>query len=238
MDDNQCVLSNGDVYHWVDDLVGRFRVFGPILQKRNQTAFEPIQNSGQLNLDYCSMMHSPRSFIYPSVQKLLEIDRKTNMYKVVDPGPERTQLIFAIHPCDMHAINVLDRTFLGVFQDYYYSKLRQGTVTLVLNCHRACVKGFCPSMGTGPFLRLQEGYDVVMTSLGDGFLVEAGSQRGRELIEAAPGIGPAMAAGGPWPAPIPARWPTGSRGWGSRLTTCTEDSRNSGNRPKDGKPGR
>jgi len=186
--DTSHVLSKDDVYRWADDLVGRFRVFGPVLQKRNQTTFESIQAGGQLNLDYCSTMLSPRSFIYPSVQKLLEIDRKANTYKVVDPGPEQTQLIFAIHPCDMHAITVLDRTFLGDFQDYYYSKLRQGTRTVVLNCNRACDKGFCPSMGTGPFLKIQEGYDIVMTALGDEFLLQAGSQRGRELIEAAPGV--------------------------------------------------
>ena len=114
--DDKYLLSGTDLYRWVDDLVGRFRVFGPVLQKRNQTTFEPIQDSGQLNLDYCSTMLGPRSFIYPSVQKLFEIDRKTNAYKVVDPGPEQTQLIFAIHPCDMHAITVLDRTFLGIFK--------------------------------------------------------------------------------------------------------------------------
>lgn len=189
--DDVYVLSNADLYGWVDDLVGRFRVFAPVLQKKNQTTFEPIQGSGQLNLDYCSTMLSPRLFIYPSVQKLFEIDRQTDTYTVVDPGPDRRQLIFAIHPCDMHAITVLDRTFLGAFRDYYYSKLREGTVTVVLNCNRACDRGFCPSMGTGPFLRIQEGYDVAMTSLGGEFLLEAGSQYGRELIEAAPRIQPA-----------------------------------------------
>jgi len=189
--DNGHILSASDLSRWVDDLAGRFRVFGPVLQKRGPTTFEPIRGSGQLNLDYCSTMLSPRSFIYPSVQKLFEIDRETNRYRVVDPGPERTQLIFAMHPCDMHAVTVLDRTFLGAFQDYYYSSLRQGTLTVVLNCNRACDKGFCPSMGTGPFLRIEEGYDVEMTSLGNEFLLEPGSQRGSELIEGAPDVGPA-----------------------------------------------
>lgn len=184
------VISSSDLYRWADDLIDRFRVFGPVLQKRNQTTFEPIEHSGKLNLDYCSTMLPPRSFIYPSVQKLFKIDRQTNTYTVVDPGPERTQLIFAMHPCDMHAVTVLDRTFLGAFEDYYYSRLRRGTITVVLNCNQACDKGFCPSMGTGPFLRITEGYDVVMTALGDEFLLEAGSDRGRELIEAAPGAAP------------------------------------------------
>ena len=189
--DRSYILSASDLSRWMDDLAGRFRVFGPVLQKRGQTTFEPIRNSEPLNLDYCSTMLSPRSFIYPSVQKLFEIDRRTDTYTVIDPGPERTQLIFAVHPCDIHAVTVLDRTFLGAFEDFYYARLRQGTRTVVLNCNRACDKGFCPSMGTGPFLQIEEGYDVVMTTLGDEFLLEAGSQRGRELVEGAPGVVPA-----------------------------------------------
>jgi ferredoxin len=133
-------------------------------------------------------MTSPRCFIYPSMEQLFQIDRETNEYTTVDPGPDRTQLIFAIHPCDMHALAVLDRTFLGPNPDFYYAKRRQETYTVVLNCNRACDKGFCASMQTGPFLRLKDGYDVVMTALDGEYLLEAGSDRGRELIETAPGV--------------------------------------------------
>jgi len=186
--DNSYVLSPSDLYRWVDSLVGRFCVLGPVPAKRGQNAFVRIDSSEQLDLSYCSTMTSPRCFIYPSVQQLFEIDREANTYKTIDPGPTRTQLIFAIHPCDMHAVTVLDRTFLGSFQDFYYAKLRRETLTVVLNCNQACDKGFCSSMRTGPFLRLKEGFDVVMTSLGNEYLLESGSDRGQELIETAPGV--------------------------------------------------
>jgi len=185
----------------VDALTGRFRVLGPVAAKRGQgaptrndalgypqNAFVPIDDSEQLALDYGSTMTSPRCFIYPSVQQLLTIDRATNTYTTIDPGPERTQLIFALHPCDMHAITVLDRTFLGAFRDFYYARLREATCTVVLNCNQACDKGFCSSMRTGPFLQIQEGFDVVMTALDGHYLLEPGSERGRELLRMAPGL--------------------------------------------------
>jgi sulfhydrogenase subunit beta (sulfur reductase) len=186
--DDSYILSAGDLRRWVDVLIGKYRVLGPVPQKRGQTAFEPLHDSDQLDLSYCSTMTSPRCFIYPSVQHLFTIDRWTDTYTPIDPGPSQTQLIFAIHPCDMHAIAVLDRTFLGAFKDFYYAKLRRETCTVVLNCNQACDQGFCSSMRTGPFLQLKEGFDVVMTLMGDEYLLESGSARGRELIESAPGL--------------------------------------------------
>ena len=186
--DSSHSISADNLYHWVDSLVDRFRVLGPVPAKRGQNVFAQIGNSEQLALDYCTTMIGPRSFIYPSVQQLFTIDRETNAYTTTDSGPARTQLIFAIHPCDMHAITVLDRTFLGPNKDFYYAKRRRETHTVVLNCNKACDQGFCASMRTGPFLQLTEGFDVVMTALDGGYLLEAGSRRGQELIETAPGL--------------------------------------------------
>ena len=181
-------ISAENLYRWVDALVDRFRVLGPVAAKRGQYVFAPLDRSAQLALDYGTTMIGPRSFIYPSVQPLLRIDRETNTYETIDPGPARTQLIFALHPCDMHAITVLDRTFLGPNKDFYYAKRRRETYTVVLNCNRACDQGFCASMHAGPFLRLTAGFDIAMTALDGEYLLEAGSKRGQALIETAPGL--------------------------------------------------
>jgi sulfhydrogenase subunit beta (sulfur reductase) len=181
-------LSADNLLRWVDSLTGRFRVLGPVAAQRGQNVFTQIDSSEQLDLAYCSTMTSPRCFIYPSIQQLFKIDRDTSTYMTIDPGPAEPQLIFAIHPCDMHAVTVLDRTFLGPVQDFYYSKRRRDTYTVVLNCNKACDQGFCSSMGTGPFLRLKEGFDVVMTAVDGEYVLQAGSDRGWDLIEAAPGV--------------------------------------------------
>ncbi len=186
--DSSLLISAADLYLWVDALIKRFEVLGPVAARRGQNAFGSLDSSEELDLTYCSTMTSPRCFIYPSVQQLFTIDRQTNACTTVDPGPDRTQLIFAIHPCDMHAIAVLDRVFLGSAPDFYYAKRRRATCTVVLNCNQACDKGFCPSMRTGPFLRLREGFDVVMTALDGEYLLEAGSDRGQKLMETAPGL--------------------------------------------------
>lgn len=182
------LLSDKNLLKWIDGLTGKYDVFGPVITKRGQTVFQKIENPRELQLDYCSTMKSPRSFIYPPRQRMFTIDRATGGYETDVPQLEREPLIFAVHPCDMHAISVLDRTFLTGFRDFYYNKLRTDTFTVVLNCNKSCGQGFCVSMGTGPFLQLENGFDIALTSLQDTYLLEFGSQRGKELAAEADGI--------------------------------------------------
>ena len=175
------ILSRINLLGWLDILAEQFDVCGPVIKKRGQVVFQKIEQTEDIALDYSSTMIGPRSLIYPPRQTLFTINRKTAQYKALVPEQNRKRIIFGIHPCDMHAITVLDRTFLGDFKDFYYQKLRKDTVTIVLNCNRACDEGFCASMGTGPFLQVQEGFDLVLTADNQNYLIEFGSKRGEAL---------------------------------------------------------
>ncbi|MCE5185624.1 MAG: 4Fe-4S dicluster domain-containing protein [Planctomycetaceae bacterium] len=176
------LLSRKRLPDWIKSLAEIYTVLGPVPLRRGQTVFEPIASADLLNPNYCSTMLSPRLFIYPGCQKLFTVNRSTGQYVTADPRTQRPQLIFAIHPCDMHAISVLDRTFLAKYEDYYYRKRRDDTVTIVLNCNKACDSGFCDSMGTGPFLRLKQGFDVALTAREKDFIAEPASENGERLI--------------------------------------------------------
>ena len=176
------------MFSWMDALRSQFDIFGPIRKKKGQVVFEWIHKAEELALDYSSTMSSPRSLIYPPRQNLFMINRKTGHYETLVPKQDKKTIIFGIHPCDMHAITVLDRTFLGEFKDCYYQRLREGTITVVLNCNQACDKGFCASMGTGPFLQIEHGFDLVLTAKNQNYLIEFGSKRGGKLAEEARGL--------------------------------------------------
>jgi ferredoxin len=183
------IVSLPGIRRWLEELSREYPVFAPVTGKRGETVFERIEDAGSLDFEYRTTMVSPRSFIYPSRQELFSIDRADSEAHAVIKRDRR--VIFGIHPCDLHAIRVLDKTFLGKHKDLYYRKAREDNLTIVLNCNQACEKkyplftfrGFCASMKTGPFLRLSEGYDVELTRLSPGeALVEAGSKRGGELM--------------------------------------------------------
>ena len=187
------ILSRINLLGWLDILAEQFDVCGPVIKKRGQVVFQKIEQTEDIALDYSSTMIGPRSLIYPPRQTLFTINRKTAQYEALVPEQHRKRVIFGIHPCDMHAITVLDKTFLGDFKDFYYQKLRKDTVTIVLNCNRACDEGFCASMGTGPFLQVQEGFDLVLTADNQNYLIEFGSKRGEALALKTEGLKKAAA---------------------------------------------
>jgi len=182
------ILSRQNLFSWLTELNGSLILIGPVAKERGQTVFEKVEVPQDLHIDYCSTMLAPRKFIYPERQTLFSITREKNSYQTVSSSGSLSSMIFGIHPCDMHAISILDRTFLGDYEDSYYRRLRKETMTCVLNCNKACDKGFCSSMATGPFLRIREGYDMEMTMVKEDFLIEFGSQKGKTMVEKAKGL--------------------------------------------------
>ncbi len=97
--------------------------------------------------------------------------------------PPRLALIGA-RSCDLHAIAVQDRTFLGgPHRDPDYAARRDGVFVVAVNCGQAGGTCFCVSMGTGP--RVTGGFDLALTELLDTphrFLVEVGSEAGAAVL--------------------------------------------------------
>jgi sulfhydrogenase subunit beta (sulfur reductase) len=107
---------------------------------------------------------------------------------VEEPSPERPFALLGVRSCDLHAIAVQDRVFLeGAYVDRDYAGRREGAFLVAVNCGTPGGTCFCVSMQTGP--RAESGYDLALTELLGGehrFLVEAGSERGAEVLAALP----------------------------------------------------
>ena len=108
----------------------------------------------------------------------------------IDDVPPPTAFI-GVRPCEIAAIEIQDRVFLhGPFVDEAYKRRRESTLIVAVQCTTAASTCFCASMGTGP--AVERGFDLALTEIvddGDGsyrILVEAGSDRGRALLEDLP----------------------------------------------------
>ncbi len=97
--------------------------------------------------------------------------------------------LLGVRPCDLAAMEVLDRVFLrGPYVERSYQARREAAFIVAVNCTRPGGTCFCASLGTGP--RAREGFDLALTEMvtGEGhwFLVETGSDAGRALLETVP----------------------------------------------------
>jgi ferredoxin len=91
-----------------------------------------------------------------------------------------------VRSCELHAIAIQDRVFLGGDHvDPVYAARREGVFIVAVNCGEAGGTCFCVSMDTGP--RAASGFDLALTELledgGHRFLVEVGTARGAEVMD-------------------------------------------------------
>ena len=148
----------------------------------------------------------------------------------VEPPPPPPRYAFlGVRSCDLHAVAIQDRVFLGDrYVDPDYEARREDAFFVAVNCARAGGTCFCVSMDTGP--AVTAGHDLALTELidddGHRFLVEAGSERGRErarrAARAARRAGRAAPAPASRPTAPPRRWAAAS----TRTASATCSSAN------------
>jgi sulfhydrogenase subunit beta (sulfur reductase) len=131
----------------------------------------------------------PKRFLFPPTQTLFGLHIEGRRF-VVDSGPpDPPKLAFlGVRPCELAAIAVMDCCFgahdPGTFRcetNPYYAQARQTALMLAVNCIRPGGNCFCTSMNTGPVAK--ERFDLSLTELRGGFVIEIGSPRGEELMQ-------------------------------------------------------
>jgi sulfhydrogenase subunit beta (sulfur reductase) len=127
-----------------------------------------------------------KPFLFPPRLRLWTAQRQEGGFTVEEhPEDPPMQAFLGVRPCDLAAIAVQDRVFLGgEHQDADYGRRRERTLLVAVTCGQAAATCFCTSMGHGP--RAERGSDLALTELRDDaghrFLVEPGSDRGAEVL--------------------------------------------------------
>lgn len=178
------IVAKKSFFSWLDSLRGSFTLIGPVTED-GQTEFKILGSSAELDMEYRSTMLSPgKVYLYKPRENLFRFSFGSSVeVKESEPDTER-RILVGLHSCDTNAVLYLDLTFLGGFRDPFYEARRDNTFIISLNCDRADRNCFCSSMGAGPFLNAERGYDMLLTDFGNDYLVELKTKRARELFTA------------------------------------------------------
>jgi sulfhydrogenase subunit beta (sulfur reductase) len=129
---------------------------------------------------------SPKRYLFPPSSLLSRVRSEDGVSFAAADDQQASPLAFiGLRSCELHAIAIQDRVFLGGrHQDPIYADRREGAFIVAVNCGQAGGTCFCVSMQTGP--RAQSGFDLSLTELLDDdrheFLVEIGTARGAEVM--------------------------------------------------------
>ena len=130
--------------------------------------------------------HAWKRFLDPPHRRLWRATRSGATVAVETEVEQAPRYAFiGVRACDLAAIAVFHRVqTTGGYPDATYLAAHDGAFVLAVNCTQAASTCFCTSMGTGP--RASGGYDLALTEVLDNdshrFLVEVGSERGREML--------------------------------------------------------
>lgn len=165
----------------VDSLRADYRVIGPV-RAADHSVFREIGSAGELCMDYESTMAPPgKTFFFRPREEILHFGLSGGEISVEEVPPVSDRcVIVGMHPCDINATLYLDNTLMS---DPYYRRRRENTVLIALNCTQASPFCFCSSVGTGPHLKAQSGYDMLLTDLGGDYLVEVRSRRAEGMLK-------------------------------------------------------
>lgn len=123
-----------------------------------------------------------KKFLFPPQVTVATADRTEGGWQMATPPDNPPKYAFlGVRACDLAAIRVQDRTFIeGAYVDPIYAARRQQALIVAVNCTQAAPTCFCTSMGTGP--RASEGFDLALTELPAGFVIEIGTRLGAEIL--------------------------------------------------------
>jgi len=123
-----------------------------------------------------------KQFLHAPSITLYSVNKESGQWVLQRPEKIGPRFAFiGVRPCDLSAIFVQDRVFLGDdYRDPHYARRREHAFLLVVNCTTASSSCFCTSTKTGP--KAVSGFDLALTELTDSFLLEVGSEAGSEML--------------------------------------------------------
>ena len=98
-----------------------------------------------------------------------------------EPEQVKPFAVFGLKDCDMRSIAILDKVFREEeFKDPSYIARRENMFIVASDCFDPGESCFCNIMEGRPFS--DSGFDLNVSQIRDGFVVEAGSDKGEEFI--------------------------------------------------------
>jgi len=132
----------------------------------------------KLNLEYESLVVPPKFILFPQLESLFKFEGE-KIIETVKPAAKK--LLFGLRACDVKGLKFIDDFFKRNFEDIYYLSRSADKLLVIVGCKSPAENCFCTSAKTGPFL--ENGFDLQLVDIGERFVVEIGSERGKEFVD-------------------------------------------------------
>jgi len=136
-----------------------------------------------------------KRFTFPPELTISTVHKTAQLAFEVPRAQAPALAFLGVRACELAALAVQDRVFLGgQFHDEDFGARRAAAFIVAVQCTTSASTCFCTSMGTGP--EVHGGYDIMLTEIDEGFVVQAGSPGGADIVARLPVRKPSHAEAG------------------------------------------
>jgi len=164
-------ISRGDWEKFLGQILRTYRIYAP-QEVANDLAYQVLaaENVSRTIYGTYRAVQPLKTFFSLPQEKVTEIA----------PQPEKT-IVLGVKNCDLRAISVMDKIFLeGEFVDPFYEMRRDKTLIVSSDCYNPKDTCFCALLDNNPFP--EGGFDLNLSPMDNGFLLEVGSSKGGSFI--------------------------------------------------------
>ena len=138
--------------------------------------FARYESGGEFDFNNIRTCSTVKEFLFP-IRELAAVYPQAVEQEEVKPFA-----VFGLKDCDLRSIEVLDMVFADEdYQDALYLERRKNMFIISSDCSEPAESCFCNIFDGRPFA--QSGFDLNVSKVEGGFIVEAGSQKGEEFLE-------------------------------------------------------
>jgi sulfhydrogenase subunit beta (sulfur reductase) len=174
-------LTEAQLREWLQGLLAENDVVAPaeedgvVLFRRIASVDEAlVEPSGKARW-------SPKEFLFPRTEALYRYNFTGGAVQLEDPAVlEKRQVLFAVRSCDAAGLVRLDEVFLSGTKDRLYAARRENTTVVTAACAAADPECFCTAVGYSPIG--EEGSDVQLVPLEEGWLLKVLTEKGGDLV--------------------------------------------------------
>jgi len=173
-------IKKNDFAKLVESLIATERVIG-VQARGDRFDFGPLESADALRLDYDVTLQPPKKYFQPPVETVMTYEIGGEYKSQCD---NEKFILIGVHPYDMIAINQMDKIFSQDNYDNHYMTRRNNAAIIACDVVTPSKNVFASSMGTAT---VKQGYDVLLTDIGDSYIAEAATKKGQALLAKAAG---------------------------------------------------
>lgn len=121
--------------------------------------------------------------IQPLKSFLIPPQEKVSDYFASPPhSKKKEKTILGVKSCDLESLKILDSVYEeGDFEDPFYKEARENITLISSDCTEPAETCFCVLLDLSPYPK--KGFDLNLSPITGGFIVEVGSEKGKKIVE-------------------------------------------------------